>query len=121
MEKRKRLGEIFVEHGILTEKTVERMLQVLLPLPDERRLAAAYLAAGQICEEDVVTNEAIGHHGACHLRVTTCGQRRISVRATKAARERRLLRDVCQILRQKFSALYGGDTSPARQRDKSRW
>ena len=43
---------------------VERMLRVLLPLPDERRLAAAYFEAGQICEEDVVTNEAIGHHGA---------------------------------------------------------
>jgi PleD family two-component response regulator len=28
MEKRKRLGEIFVENGILTEKTVERMLAV---------------------------------------------------------------------------------------------
>jgi PleD family two-component response regulator len=28
MEKRKRLGEIFVENGILTEKTVERMLVV---------------------------------------------------------------------------------------------
>ena len=28
MEKRKRLGEIFVENGILTEKTVERMLLV---------------------------------------------------------------------------------------------
>ena len=28
MEKRKRLGEIFVEAGILTDKTVERMLLV---------------------------------------------------------------------------------------------
>ncbi len=43
---------------------VERMLRVLLPLPDELRLAAAYFEAGQICEEDVVTNEAIGSHGA---------------------------------------------------------
>lgn len=28
MEKRKRLGEIFIENGILSEKTVERMLRV---------------------------------------------------------------------------------------------
>ncbi|WP_224982167.1 GspE/PulE/PilB domain-containing protein [Geomonas agri] len=28
MEKRKKLGEIFVENGLLTEKTVERMLAV---------------------------------------------------------------------------------------------
>jgi len=28
MEKRKRLGEIFIDNGVLTEKTVERMLQV---------------------------------------------------------------------------------------------
>jgi len=43
---------------------VERMLRVLLPLPDELRLAAAYHEASQICEEDVVTNAAIGCHGA---------------------------------------------------------
>ena len=43
---------------------VERMLRVLLPLPDEQRLAAAYREAGLICEEDVATNAAIGRHGA---------------------------------------------------------
>ena len=40
------------------------MLRVVLPLPDEQRLAAAYREAGQICEEDVLTNAAIGRHGA---------------------------------------------------------
>ncbi|MBV5318239.1 MAG: S-methyl-5-thioribose-1-phosphate isomerase [Desulfobulbaceae bacterium] len=43
---------------------VDRMLRVLLPLPEGERLAAGYREAGQICEEDVATNEAIGRHGA---------------------------------------------------------
>ena len=47
---------------------VERMLRLLLPLPEERRLAEAYREAGRICEEDVATNEAIGRHGAGLLR-----------------------------------------------------
>ena len=43
---------------------VERMLRLLLPLPEEQRLIEAYREAGQICEEDVAANEAIGRHGA---------------------------------------------------------
>lgn len=43
---------------------VERMLSLLLPLPEEKRLVAAYLEAGRICEEDVAANEAIGRYGA---------------------------------------------------------
>lgn len=43
---------------------VDRMLRLLLPLPEEQRLAAAYREAGYICEEDVAANEAIGRHGA---------------------------------------------------------
>ncbi len=43
---------------------VERMLRVLLSLPEELRLAAAYREASQICEEDIQTNKAIGRHGA---------------------------------------------------------
>jgi methylthioribose-1-phosphate isomerase len=43
---------------------VERMLRLLLPLPEEQRLSAAYREAGQICEEDIAANEAIGRHGA---------------------------------------------------------
>ncbi len=43
---------------------VERVLRVLLPLPAEQRLAAAYREAGRICDEDVAANEAIGRHGA---------------------------------------------------------
>ncbi|MDD2462996.1 MAG: S-methyl-5-thioribose-1-phosphate isomerase [Desulfobulbus sp.] len=43
---------------------VERMLGLLLPLPEEKRLAEAYLEAGRICEEDVAANEALGSHGA---------------------------------------------------------
>ena len=43
---------------------VERMLAVLLPLTQEQRLKAAYQEAGKICEEDVLTNESIGTHGA---------------------------------------------------------
>jgi len=47
---------------------VERMLRLLLPLPEGQRLAAAYREAGRICEEDVATNEAIGRHGATLIR-----------------------------------------------------
>ena len=47
---------------------VERMLRVLLPLPQEMRLEAAYREAERICTEDVRTNEAIGVHGAALIR-----------------------------------------------------
>ena len=47
---------------------VERMLRLLLPLPEHERLAAAYREAGLICEEDVATNEALGSHGAALIR-----------------------------------------------------
>jgi methylthioribose-1-phosphate isomerase len=47
---------------------VERMLRLLLPLPEELRLAEAYREAGRMCEEDVQTNQAIGRHGAILIR-----------------------------------------------------
>jgi methylthioribose-1-phosphate isomerase len=47
---------------------VERMLRILLPLPEEMRLEAAYREAGRICGEDVRTNEAIGTHGVTLIR-----------------------------------------------------
>jgi methylthioribose-1-phosphate isomerase len=40
-----------------------RMLEVLLPLPPERRAAAAWQAADAIAEADVAVNAAIGRHG----------------------------------------------------------
>ncbi len=42
---------------------VQRMLNVLLPLPVEDRLRAAWAEAALICEEDVLLNQAIGAHG----------------------------------------------------------
>lgn len=42
---------------------VERMKSILLPLPEEQRIEAAYREAGAICEEDVQTNEALGENG----------------------------------------------------------
>lgn len=47
---------------------VERMLRLLLPLPEQLRLAEAYREAARICEEDVLTNEAIGRHGAALIK-----------------------------------------------------
>ncbi|NLX19563.1 MAG: S-methyl-5-thioribose-1-phosphate isomerase, partial [Desulfobulbus sp.] len=47
---------------------VDRMLRVLLPLPEESRLSEAYREAARICEEDVQTNEAIGRHGVTLIR-----------------------------------------------------
>lgn len=42
---------------------VERMNALLLSLPENERVQAAYKEAGVICEEDVQTNESIGSHG----------------------------------------------------------
>jgi methylthioribose-1-phosphate isomerase len=42
---------------------LETMRGLLLPLPPERRVAAAYARAGEICEEDVAINRAIAGHG----------------------------------------------------------
>jgi methylthioribose-1-phosphate isomerase len=47
---------------------VDRMLRVLLPLPEKSRLLEAYQEAARICEEDVQTNEAIGRHGMALIR-----------------------------------------------------
>jgi methylthioribose-1-phosphate isomerase len=42
---------------------VEEMRQLLLPLPERERIARAYRRAGEICEEDIAINRAIGEHG----------------------------------------------------------
>ncbi len=42
---------------------VERMRSLLMPLPEEDRLAAAYREAALICDEDVQVNESLGQHG----------------------------------------------------------
>jgi methylthioribose-1-phosphate isomerase len=42
---------------------VERMRTILIHLPVEERLEAAYSEAALVCDEDVRTNEAIGEHG----------------------------------------------------------
>lgn len=53
MEKRKKLGEIFVENGLLTEKTVERILTV------SKRLGKRF---GTVLEEfELVTGEELAH------------------------------------------------------------
>jgi len=47
---------------------VQRMLTVLTPLQKQERLQAAYAEAAAICEEDVLTNAALGRHGAVLLK-----------------------------------------------------
>ena len=42
---------------------LDRMTAALRPLPEHRRLARAYELAGEICDEDVEINQAIGRHG----------------------------------------------------------
>ncbi|MDD2776540.1 MAG: S-methyl-5-thioribose-1-phosphate isomerase [Gallionella sp.] len=42
---------------------VERMRSILLPLAAEQRAAAAWQAAGEMADEDVAVNAAIGQHG----------------------------------------------------------
>ena len=43
---------------------IEELRRVLAQLPSERRLAAALKRAGEIAEEDVAINRALGEHGA---------------------------------------------------------
>lgn len=45
---------------------VERMEQLLSPLPAAERVSAAYREAALICDEDAAANEALGSHG-CEL------------------------------------------------------
>ncbi|MCF8466869.1 MAG: S-methyl-5-thioribose-1-phosphate isomerase [Sneathiella sp.] len=42
---------------------IRAMQDLLLPLPENARLAAAYEKAAQICDEDAAINSAIGDHG----------------------------------------------------------
>lgn len=42
---------------------IRAMQDLLLPLPESERVAAAYEKAAQICDEDVAINSAIGDHG----------------------------------------------------------
>ncbi len=47
---------------------VERMLRLLTPIAESLRVEKAYEAAAAICEEDVLTNAAIGQHGAALIK-----------------------------------------------------
>ena len=47
---------------------LDDVMAILRQLPAERRAEAAYRRAGEICDEDVVTNEAIGEHGFALIR-----------------------------------------------------
>ena len=42
---------------------LEQMLHTLRPLPPSERVAAAYLRAAALCDEDVAINRSIGSHG----------------------------------------------------------
>ena len=43
---------------------LDEMVAAVRNRPREERLAAAYRRAAEICEDDIATNRAIGHHGA---------------------------------------------------------
>ncbi len=47
---------------------LDEMRRALLPLPPGERAAAAWRRAGEICDEDVALNSAIGDHGLAILR-----------------------------------------------------
>ena len=42
---------------------LDEMVSTLKPLPEDERVEHAYVRAGEICDTDVETNEAIGDHG----------------------------------------------------------
>jgi methylthioribose-1-phosphate isomerase len=58
---------------------IERMIALLGPLPIPRRVEAAYLAAAEICDEDVRFCEAIGDNGAALIANARRGDRRVNI------------------------------------------
>lgn len=58
---------------------LQRMKDVLQPLPPAARQAAAYAEAAAICDEDVATNEAIGRNGLPLLAARAQNGRRVNV------------------------------------------
>jgi CheY-like chemotaxis protein len=63
MERRKKLGEIFVENGILTDKTVERMLQVAKRL--KKRFGTVLEEVGLVNGEELAA--ALATQYACRV------------------------------------------------------
>ena len=55
---------------------IERMLTRLRNTAEHERVAAAYLEAGAICEEDVEQNAAIGEHGVALIEAIAHNRRR---------------------------------------------
>src|SRR5436305_13802263 len=53
---------------------IEELRRVLAGTPPERRLAAALARAGEIAEEDVAINRAIGEHGAKLIATAQAGK-----------------------------------------------
>ena len=54
---------------------VKRMLQVLLPLAPEARIARAWQEAANIADEDVLQNQAIGQHGLAMIKSLNTSKR----------------------------------------------
>jgi methylthioribose-1-phosphate isomerase len=54
---------------------LDEMRQAVRNLPRERRVAAAYARAAEICEEDVETNRRIGVHGLALIEEIAAGKR----------------------------------------------
>jgi methylthioribose-1-phosphate isomerase len=54
---------------------LDEMVRVLRPLPPSSRVSAAYARAGQIADEDVAINHAIGRHGLSLIERIAAGKK----------------------------------------------
>ena len=54
---------------------LEVMREALLPLPPSARMAAAYARAGEIAEQDIAINKAIGQHGLALIETIRAGKK----------------------------------------------
>lgn len=62
----KKIGETLIATrptAVNLRWAIRVMQDLLLPLPEETRVSAAYEKAAQICDEDIAINSAIGDHG----------------------------------------------------------
>ncbi len=53
--------------GVNLQWAIREMNSLIEPLPESERVEAAYRRAGEICDEDVQNNRAIGDHGCALL------------------------------------------------------
>jgi hypothetical protein len=80
---------------LLNGKNCYSSRKVLSPLPPPARVAAAYVGAREIAEEDIAINQGIGQHGPAVIRNDQGRQEAGRARQRADALQRRLVRNGC--------------------------